>query len=127
MLQQLQTDVDVYTGTEINEDNKVDTSDYSVSATTDEESGVTTLTVNFTLNYLNTVVNTSTDKNPNFLFVYRAELNENAILGTTGNTNSVDMVYDYTNNSTPVIVDGETTTVYTWGIDLTKQGMMEPH
>ena len=116
------TDVDVYTGTEINEDNKVDTSDYSVSATTDEESGVTTLTVNFTLNYLNTVVNTSTDKNPNFLFVYRAELNENAILGTTGNTNSVDMVYDYTNNSTPVIVDGETTTVYTWGIDLTKQG-----
>lgn len=116
------TDVDVYTGIEINEDNKVDTSNYSVSATTDEESGVTTLTVNFTLNYLNTVVNTSTDKNPNFLFVYRAELNENAVLGTTGNTNSVDMVYNYTNNPLPVTVEGETTTVYTWGIDLTKQG-----
>ena len=114
------TDVDVYTGDTVDEDNKVPTNHYSVSATTNQD-GVTTLTVNFTSDGLN-VVNTGTNKNPHFLFVYQAELNENAVLGTTGNTNSVDMVYNYTNNPTPVTVDGQTTTVYTWGIDLTKQG-----
>lgn len=114
------TDVDVYTGDKVDENNKVPINYYSVSTTTGQD-GATTLTVNFTSDGLN-AVNTSTNKNPHFLFVYQAELNENAILGTTGNTNSVDMVYNYTNNPTPVTIDGETTTVYTWGIDLTKQG-----
>lgn len=116
------TDVDVYTGDTVDTANKIDINNYNVSATTNDETGVTTLTVNFTSNYLDTVVNVNVNKNPHFLFVYRARLNENAVLGTTGNTNSVDMVYNYTNNPTPVTVDGETTTVYTWGIDLTKQG-----
>ena len=102
----------------------VTVSDYTVKVNKDDTTGKTTLKVYFTDDYINKI-NTASDKNPKFTFKYSATLNEDAVLGTTGNKNSVNFTYNYTNNPTPdsdVTSDDHNTTVYTWGIDLTKQG-----
>lgn len=115
------SDVTVYTGDAVNESKKLNpTTDYKATLT-NGEGGAHKLTVSFTETYLATI-NTGTDKSPKFLFVYKAQLNKDAILGTTGNANDVDMIYDYSNNLTPVTVPGNETKVFTWGIDLTKTG-----
>lgn len=116
------TDVTVYsveTGVDgINE--TVATDKYTVSLQ-DGSDGAHVLKVDFTSDYLNTVLNVGKDKNPKFIFEYKAILNENAVLGQTGNGNEVYFTYGYTNNSN-VESEHKKTTVYTWGIDLTKQG-----
>lgn len=112
-------DVSVYTGKSVDEENKVPSTNYSVKAVTDDD-GITTLEVYFTDDYLRELNNTPGTRE--FLFVYDAQLNKDAVLGMSGNTNDVNMIYNYTNNPSDIKVPGNTTTVYTWGIDLTKTG-----
>lgn len=114
-------DVDVYAGAST-EAEKVDEDSYTVSAETDG-SGVTTLKVYFTETYLGTLNSNTSDREHEFLFVYKAKLNEDAVLGTTGNGNSVKMTYNYNNGPDSDVESGsKEAKVYTWGIDLTKKG-----
>lgn len=117
-------DVEVYTGSTVDAAKKIDPSNnyYTVVADKNTTTGVTTLTVYFTDAYLDTL-NAGADKNPSFLFVYRAKLNEDAVVGKTGNDNSVKFIYNYTNGPTNDIESTEKKTkVYTWGIEVTKTG-----
>ena len=116
------TDVKVYkgesaTGTPLND------SCYDVTKSVDEETGVTTLNVSFTGDYILTL-NNGSDSTPQFVFEYSARLNSDAVVGTVGNENSVKLVYNYNNNPnmTDKTTPPETTKVYTWGIDITKHG-----
>lgn len=117
------TDVQVYAesaGVEY----QIAAENYTVKTTPDGDGG-TILEVYFTQNYIENTINTADDKNPQFLFVYQTILNENAVVGQTGNNNDVDMYYNYNTNPKPesdIKVDGNETKVYTWGIDLTKTG-----
>lgn len=117
------TDVDVYTGIAVDTSNKVSTDDYTVK-TEQGNDGATVLKVYFTEDYieeLNAAANT--EDSPSFLFVYKAKLNADAVLGQTGNKNEVKLVYNYNNNPNPetdVETQPEETIVYTWGIDVTK-------
>lgn len=119
------TDVDVYTGNAVVEDNKVKTSDYTV---TTEPGGdnATVLKVYFKEDYIKTLnAEADTEPSPSFLFVYKAKLNADAVLGQTGNKNEVKLVYNYNHNPNPEIdveTQPEKTIVYTWGIDVTKNG-----
>lgn len=118
------TDVQVYAGTSAVIENQIAAENYTVKTTPDGAGG-TILEVYFTQNYIDNTINTADDKNPEFLFVYQTTLNENAVVGQTGNNNDVDMYYNYNTNPKPesdIKVDGNETKVYTWGIDLTKTG-----
>ena len=116
------SDVSVYKGS-IDESNKLTpTTNYTVSVTPGDNS-TTILTVKFSNDYLSTLNNDQSTRTHDFYFVYKAQLNKDAVLGTIGNTNEVHMYYNY-NNGPEVDIDGgyEDTKVYTWGIDLTKTG-----
>ena len=119
------TDVDVYTGNAVDTSNKVSTDDYTVK-TEQGNAGATVLKVYFTGDYINELnAAADTEDSPSFLFVYKAKLNADAVLGQTGNKNEVKLVYDYNHNPKPdtdVETPPEETTVYTWGIDVTKNG-----
>lgn len=118
------TDVQIYAGTSAVAENQIAADNYTVKTTPDGDGG-TILEVYFTQDYIDNIINTSEDKNPEFLFVYQSILNENAIVGQTGNNNDVDMYYNYNTNPNPesdIKVEGNETKVYTWGIDLTKTG-----
>lgn len=118
------TDVKVYAGDTVAADKLIPSDNYTVKAVTNAE-GVTNLGVYFTEGYINETINKSEDKNPQFLFEYQAILNEDAVVGQTGNINDVDMYYNYNTNPEPdsdVKQDGNETKVYTWGIDLLKTG-----
>ena len=97
-----------------------ETTDYTVKAKKDSANKETTLTVEFTDTKINDL-NSGDNKSPKFVFVYKAKLNEEAIIGTTGNKNEVKFEYEYGND---IIVKSEpkTATVYTWGIEITKIG-----
>lgn len=119
------TDVAVYTGNAVDTNNKVSTDNYTV-ATAPGNDDVTVLTVYFTANYINELnAAADTEDSPSFLFVYKAKLNADAVLGKTGNKNEVKLVYNYNHNPNPEIdveTQPEKTIVYTWGIDVTKNG-----
>lgn len=111
------SDVDVYKGN-TTQDEKVDANSYTVSV----ENNV--LKVSFTDTYIGTLnQNAEKDKTPDFLFVYKAKLNENAVAGSVTTGNSVKLVYNYTNNPGAEIEFGTKidTTIYNWGIEITKQ------
>lgn len=111
------SDVDVYKGN-TTQDEKVDANSYTVSV----ENNV--LKVSFTDTYIGTLnQNAEKDKTPDFLFVYKAKLNKNAVAGSETTGNSVKLVYEYTNNPGQEIEFGTKidTTIYNWGIDITKQ------
>lgn len=111
-------DVDVYVGSTINNDEKVDTNAYTVSVVDN------ILTVSFKENYVKALnENAENVKTPQFLFVYKAKLNENAVAGSETTGNSVKLVYNYTNNPGAEIEFGTDidTTIYNWGIEITKQ------
>lgn len=97
--------------------------DYSVTALKNDD-GSTTLKVELSPSKI-TELNTEagTDKTPRFLFVYKAKLNENAVAGLETTGNSVKLVYNYNNGPKEDVEIGENidTTIYTWGIDITKQ------
>lgn len=97
-----------------------ETTDYTVKAKKDSANKETTLTVEFTDTKINDL-NSGDNKSPKFVFVYKAKLNEEAIIGTTGNKNEVKFEYEYGND---IIVKSEpkTATVYIWGIEITKIG-----
>lgn len=111
------SDVDVYKGN-TTQDEKVDTNAYTVSVVDN------ILTVSFKESYVKALnENAENVKTPQFLFVYKAKLNENAVAGSETTGNSVKLVYNYTNNPGAEIEFGTDTdtTIYTWGIDITKQ------
>lgn len=111
------SDVDVHAGS-TTADPKVPTTNYEVLVVDN------VLTVSFKDEYIDTLNNNAgTNKTPQFLFVYKAKLNENAVAGSVTTGNSVKLVYNYTNNPGDEIEFGTDTdtTIYTWGIDITKQ------
>lgn len=69
-------------------------------------------------NYLKSLQSNSTEE---FTITYKVKLNENAVLGQTGNKNKVELQY---NNGTTIdkTVRGNNTTVFTYGINLLKKG-----
>lgn len=68
--------------------------------------------------YLKSLQSNSTEE---FTITYKVKLNENAVLGQTGNKNKVELQY---NNGTTIdkTVPGNDTKVFTYGIDLLKKG-----
>ena len=97
-----------------------ETTDYTVKAKKDSANKETTLTVGFTGQKINDL-NSGEDKSPKFVFVYKAKLNEEAIIGKIGNGNTVKFVYEYGDDKT-VESEPKKATVYTWGIEITKIG-----
>lgn len=105
----------------LNGDVVVDKTMYTVNANKDNSTNVTTITITFDSdNYCKKLAPNTT---PNFTITYKATLNENAVLGQSGNTNDVFVTYTYTNTGD---VKRETehkdTKVFTYGIDLLKKG-----
>lgn len=96
--------------------------DYTVGTTPgiDPDVGKTVITINFA-NYLDTL-NNSKNSTQKFEITYSAKLNDNAVLGQTGNKNKVDLEYKNTGDTDSTEIPGNETTVYTYGIDLTKVG-----
>ena len=113
--------VEVYEGENTTGTTLSEGTDYTVKAKKNDN-GSTSLTVVFLEAKLNGL-NADADKTPEFLFVYKAKLNANAVIGQTGNKNSVKLIYNYNNGpSADVESEPQETTVYTWGIDILKQG-----
>lgn len=113
--------VDVYLGTDTNGTKLTYNTDYTVTVEKDQDAGTTKLKVD--LNPYLTTLNAGADKNPKFLFVYKAKLNEYAVLGQKGNVNDVYFTYNYNNGpSSDIDSTHKETKVFTWGIDLTKIG-----
>ena len=80
-----------------------------------------TVTIDFE-KYLNSLQKNSTET---FTITYKVKLNENAVLGQTGNKNDVALVYkNYgeTDSKTKTPDPGKEVKVFTYGIDLMKQG-----
>lgn len=104
-------------------DNKiVDSSNYSVDGPTPDTGAVAkTITIRFDSDYLETLRAGSTCF---FRIVYNCTLNENAVLGQTGNSNKVELYYSNSTSTENVPnVPGTTEPkVFTYGIDLTKTG-----
>ena len=87
--------------------------DYKVTLDTEKNE----VTIDFE-KYLDSLQKNSTEE---FTITYKVKLNESAVLGQAGNKNKVELVYkndDETKTKTP---DKEVK-VFTYGIDLTKQG-----
>ncbi len=96
--------------------------DYTVEATpgTDSDVGKTVITINFA-DYLATLDN-SRNSTQEFEITYSAKLNDSAVLGQSGNKNKVDLEYKNAGDKDSTEIPGNETTVYTYGIDLTKVG-----
>lgn len=104
-------DVKVENGTTI-----VEPKNYNVVPSTDAD-GITTTTITFLKNYCETLKENTTQ---DFTITYKATLNDKAVLGKKGNTNTVFV--EYTNkDDIKRKTDEKTTTVFTYGIDLQKQ------
>ena len=78
----------------------------------------TTIKIDFA-NYLSSLEKSITES---FEITYTATLNEYAVLGKTGNTNEVKLQWKNTGDTTSNVQPGNKTTVFTYGIDLTKTG-----
>lgn len=90
---------------------------YTVASPTDTD-GITTITITFNKDYCETLGQNTTQ---NFTITYTATLNDKAVLGRSGNTNDVFVTYRNTGD-----IDRNTehknTKVFTYGIDLLKNG-----
>lgn len=90
---------------------------YTVASPTDTD-GITTITITFNKDYCETLGQNTTQ---NFTITYTATLNDKAVLGQSGNTNDVFVTYRNTGD-----IDRNTehknTKVFTYGIDLLKNG-----
>ena len=87
--------------------------DYTVSTT-----GKTVITINFE-KYLSKLQKSTTES---FEITYKATLNGNAVLGQTGNKNTVKLEWKNNGETTTNTEPGNETTVFTYGIDLVKKG-----
>lgn len=97
--------------------------DYSVTALKNDD-GSTTLKVELSSSKITLLNdNAGTDNTPKFRFVYKAKLNENAVAGSETTENTVKLVYNYNNGPEEDVEIGENidTTIYNWGIEITKQ------
>ena len=88
--------------------------DYEVSL--DETNNKVTINFN---KYLNSLQKNSTEE---FTITYKVRLNENAVLGKTGNKNKVHLEYKNDGEDKTNQTPDKDTTVFTYGIDLTKKG-----
>lgn len=106
--------VTVYNG-----DTKV--KNYSVEKSVDSSTGEQIIKITFTSEYCKSLATDSTQK---FTIRYTATLNENAVLGQTGNTNKVQLKYTNKGEEEKTISPDKDkeVKVFTYGIDLTKQG-----
>lgn len=90
---------------------------YTMDSPTDTD-GITTITITFNKDYYETLGQNTTQ---NFTITYTATLNDKAVLGQSGNTNDVFVTYKNTGD-----IDRNTehknTKVFTYGIDLLKNG-----
>ncbi|HJB95011.1 MAG TPA: SpaH/EbpB family LPXTG-anchored major pilin [Candidatus Mediterraneibacter intestinigallinarum] len=115
--------VDVHEGTTTGGNKLIEDTDYTVMASKGTN-GNTILRVELSPSKIAALnKNAGTDNTPQFLFVYKAKLNKNAVAGSETTGNSVKLVYNYTNNPGAEIEFGKDidTTIYTWGIDITKK------
>ena len=85
--------------------------DYTVTSTVDSTTGVTTITVTFKPEYLNTLTNASTD----ITVTYSATLNKDAVVYTDANKNTAKLNYSHDAETTPSETD-----TYTYMFDLVK-------
>ena len=108
--------VTVYNG-----DTKVDSKNYSVEKRVDSSTGEQIITITFTSEYCQSLPKDSTQE---FTITYTATLNEKAVLGQTGNTNKVQLKYTNKGEEEKTISPDKDkeVKVFTYGIDLTKQG-----
>lgn len=101
----------------LNGDVVVDKTMYTVNANKDNSTNVTTITITFDSdNYCKKLAPNTT---PNFTIKYKATLNENAVLGQSGNTNDVFVTYT---GDVKRETEHKDTKVFTYGIDLLKKG-----
>lgn len=115
--------VEVYKGTTTSGDKLIEDTDYTVMASKNTN-GNTTLKVKLSGNKVTELNDEAeSDNTPQFLFVYKAKLNENAVAGSETTGNTVKLVYNYNNGPVADVEVGEniTTTIYNWGIEITKQ------
>ena len=104
--------VEVKNGTEKVEDTK-----YTVKSNPNGDGTKTTIT--FTSEYCKTLKKNTTQT---FIITYTATLNEQAVLGQSGNTNDVFVTYRNTGDVDRDTEHKSTTKVFTYGIDLLKKG-----
>lgn len=92
--------------------------DYEVTLDAEENK----VTIDFE-NYLKSLQKNSTEE---FTITYKVKLNESAVLGQTGNKNKVKLVYkNYGETDSKTKTPDKEVKVFTYGIDLTKQGESE--
>lgn len=91
---------------------------YNTEYTVSLDEAKNTVTVDFA-KYLNSLQKNSTET---FTITYTVKLNENAVLGQTGNKNKVYLEYQNYGEKEPKKTTDKDTTVFTYGIDLTKKG-----
>lgn len=94
---------------------------YSVEKNVDSSTGEQIITITFTPEYCKSLATDSTQK---FTIIYTATLNEKAVLGQKGNTNKVQLKYTNKGEEEKTISPDpdKEVKVFTYGIDLTKQG-----
>lgn len=100
-----------------NGENEVDSTNYTVLASV-AAGQPTTITITFIKEYLDTLVGPSTQS---FTITYGATVNEDAVLGQTGNKNEVYVTYQ-NDGDVEQNTDHKETKVFTYGIDLLKTG-----
>lgn len=104
--------VEVKNGTEKVEDTK-----YTVKSNPNVDG--TKITITFTSDYCKTLKKNTTQT---FTITYKATLNDQAVLGQSGNTNDVFVTYRNTGDVDRDTEHKSTTKVFTYGIDLLKKG-----
>ena len=78
----------------LNGNEKVDKTMYTVTSSKDDSTKVTTITITFdSENYCKKLASNTTQ---NFTITYKATLNDQAVLGQSGNTNAVSVTYKNT-------------------------------
>lgn len=120
-------DVKVYVK---NDNEEVEITGYTVTSTnaaTETPTDATTITVKFENLKADTVKVTDNnnsvtiDKNSKIIVKYSATLNENAVVGEAGNTNTVNLVYSNNpNNTSTGTTKDDKVTVYTFQLNVTK-------
>lgn len=91
---------------------------YNTEYTVSLDEAKNTVTIDFA-KYLSSLQKNSTET---FTITYTVKLNENAVLGQTGNKNKVYLEYQNYGEKEPKKTTDKDTTVFTYGIDLTKKG-----
>lgn len=91
---------------------------YNTEYTVSLDEAKNTVTIDFA-KYLNSLQKNSTET---FTITYTVKLNENAVLGQTGNKNKVYLEYQNYGEKEPKKTTDKDTTVFTYGIALTKKG-----